>query len=435
MSGDLLDPYNVLGLTRSATSTDVEAAFLDSALPHHPDIRLPGDSSAAAAFHRAAQAYWVLSDVRRRRRYDDGGILDLSAFDERSVLRACARGVFGSAGDLDSLVADAYQCHTPEDVFMRFAQCASQVGHRRKPWSPLQLSCARCGLKFTTRSSMQEHLLEVHAGDVEAWWDETTTQAKASFHGFMDSVLGIGAAEFALPTGLKVPRARQPAPPSGLQWRGEDELERALDIDDPSSSRAVARALDQAPCEARDAIARLRANDAAVLGARARPGVGERAAAYLAPVAGREPDLHLPYERPILVAAPPAPTTSAAAAAAAAPGAAAAGPGNGSVRLATGAVAAAAAAAATVAASAPGGGGGFASSAIAAEAEAKPAERDRRQHHRRGYPHLSASSAEPAGELGCSCGFSCGTREALGRHLARFAGDADAAQHHRALGT
>lgn len=67
------DPYAVLGLDRSATDNDIRRAFRTLAKKLHPDVN-PGDHAAAERFKQASQAYDLLGDPEKRRRYDAGEI-------------------------------------------------------------------------------------------------------------------------------------------------------------------------------------------------------------------------------------------------------------------------------------------------------------------------------------------------------------------------
>ncbi len=66
------DYYEVLGLERSASLQQIKSAYRKLAVRHHPD-RNPGDSVAEEKFKEAAEAYAVLSDPEKRRRYDRFG--------------------------------------------------------------------------------------------------------------------------------------------------------------------------------------------------------------------------------------------------------------------------------------------------------------------------------------------------------------------------
>jgi curved DNA-binding protein len=66
------DYYEVLGLTRTATEADIKKAYRKLARKHHPDVN-PGDKSAEEKFKEINEAYEVLSDPEKRKRYDQLG--------------------------------------------------------------------------------------------------------------------------------------------------------------------------------------------------------------------------------------------------------------------------------------------------------------------------------------------------------------------------
>jgi DnaJ family protein C protein 9 len=89
-----IDPYAILSVPQDATPEQIKTAYRKAALKHHPD-KAPADSKAAAhtAFQEIAFAYAILSDSRRRNRYDltgrteDSLDLDDDAFDWVSYYR------------------------------------------------------------------------------------------------------------------------------------------------------------------------------------------------------------------------------------------------------------------------------------------------------------------------------------------------------------
>lgn len=92
MAGDY---YEILGVGRDATSEEIKKAFRRIARATHPDAN-PGDPTANANFRQAAEAYEVLSDPDRRRRYDRGDTIDLSdLFSGWGGLDDLLRSVFG----------------------------------------------------------------------------------------------------------------------------------------------------------------------------------------------------------------------------------------------------------------------------------------------------------------------------------------------------
>jgi curved DNA-binding protein len=69
MAVQFRDYYDVLGVAKSATEDEIKGAYRKLARKHHPDVN-PGDKSAEEKFKEINEAYAVLSDADKRKRYD-----------------------------------------------------------------------------------------------------------------------------------------------------------------------------------------------------------------------------------------------------------------------------------------------------------------------------------------------------------------------------
>jgi DnaJ-class molecular chaperone len=67
------DPYEVLGVPKTADEKEIKKAYRKLARTHHPDLR-PGDKAAEERFKEVASAYDLLSDPEKKGAYDRGEI-------------------------------------------------------------------------------------------------------------------------------------------------------------------------------------------------------------------------------------------------------------------------------------------------------------------------------------------------------------------------
>ncbi len=66
------DYYSTLGVAKTATDKEIKQAFRKLARKFHPDVN-PGDKSAEARFKDINEAYEVLGDPAKRKKYDELG--------------------------------------------------------------------------------------------------------------------------------------------------------------------------------------------------------------------------------------------------------------------------------------------------------------------------------------------------------------------------
>ena len=66
------DYYQVLGITKTASASDIKTAYRKLARKYHPDVN-PGDTSAETKFKELNEAHEVIGDPDTRRKYDELG--------------------------------------------------------------------------------------------------------------------------------------------------------------------------------------------------------------------------------------------------------------------------------------------------------------------------------------------------------------------------
>ncbi|CAA9539294.1 MAG: Chaperone protein DnaJ, partial [uncultured Solirubrobacteraceae bacterium] len=160
------DYYEVLGVSREASETDIKKSFRRLARELHPDVNAH-DPEAEEKFKEAAEAYEVLSDADRRRTYDaygheglrTGGMSpNFDGFGSISDLFSAffgggAGGGGGRSGPMQGAdvavavqidLADAARGTQVEASYDVISRCETCNGNGAKPGTPIR-TCTRCG--------------------------------------------------------------------------------------------------------------------------------------------------------------------------------------------------------------------------------------------------------------------------------------------------
>ena len=89
------DYYEILEVSKTATSEEIKKAYRKLAIKYHPD-KNPDDKEAEEKFKEAAEAYEVLSDPQKRSRYDQYG---------HAGVGGASGGGFGGGMSMDDIFA------------------------------------------------------------------------------------------------------------------------------------------------------------------------------------------------------------------------------------------------------------------------------------------------------------------------------------------
>jgi molecular chaperone DnaJ len=153
------DYYETLGVSRTATDADIKQAYRQLAKQWHPD-RNPGDAAAEERFKDLSEAYSVLIDAEKRRRYDrmghaafgEGGgyeRIDFRAVSE--ILEGLMGGVFG----FQSAAQRARQGADVElDLEISFEEAA--LGSEKTIQVPRRVGCGDCSGSGAAKGSKVE---------------------------------------------------------------------------------------------------------------------------------------------------------------------------------------------------------------------------------------------------------------------------------------
>ncbi|KAL7938459.1 hypothetical protein V8C35DRAFT_275718 [Trichoderma chlorosporum] len=129
----VIDPYEVLGLERSATADQVKSAYRKAALKNHPDkVSESQKEKAHETFQSIAFAYAVLSDPARRKRYDTTGstsesIVDSEGFDWSDYYREQYKDAISE--DAIKKFAEKYKRSDEEkdDLLVAYEECEGDM--------------------------------------------------------------------------------------------------------------------------------------------------------------------------------------------------------------------------------------------------------------------------------------------------------------------
>jgi curved DNA-binding protein len=108
---DFKDYYATLGVSKTASEKEIKQAFRKLARKHHPDVN-PGNKVAEAKFKEINEAYEVLGDPEKRKKYDELGA-NWRMYEQQARSGGQPGGAWGPA---PGGARASYRTMTPEEM-------------------------------------------------------------------------------------------------------------------------------------------------------------------------------------------------------------------------------------------------------------------------------------------------------------------------------
>ncbi len=111
------DPYQILGVPKSASADEIKSAYRKLAKKLHPDVN-PGKKDVEQKFKEVTAAYDLLSDAPKRARFDRG---EIDAMGNERAFSHADTGPFGGSGNWRNRAQDdPFAQFGGEDIFAEF---------------------------------------------------------------------------------------------------------------------------------------------------------------------------------------------------------------------------------------------------------------------------------------------------------------------------
>ncbi|WP_037084281.1 DnaJ C-terminal domain-containing protein [Neorhizobium vignae] len=120
------DPYSLLGVKRNAEPEEIKAAWRAKAKTVHPDQN-QDDPSATSRFAEIGQAYEVLKDPERRKRYDRAAEMHQTIMQQRNAAREAAERAKAAKANAEKVMEELAKANAQAAKSQAQAQTQSQA--------------------------------------------------------------------------------------------------------------------------------------------------------------------------------------------------------------------------------------------------------------------------------------------------------------------
>jgi len=124
----MTDPYKILGVSKSASAEEIKAAYRKLAKKLHPDLN-PGDADVEHRFKEVSQAYGIVGDAEKRKRFDRG---EIDAMGQETAAAGAGQGFYRNyAGGREGAKYTHYEYGPEVDIQDIFSDLFGQRAARR----------------------------------------------------------------------------------------------------------------------------------------------------------------------------------------------------------------------------------------------------------------------------------------------------------------